>query len=97
MQESELDTQVASKGLRLFDRLREIRSPLIRDIRGLGLMVGIDLRTQVRPFLDRLADEGILALQASKTVLRLLPPLTISEDQLDEVANVLERVLPKET
>ncbi|MCP4896513.1 MAG: aminotransferase class III-fold pyridoxal phosphate-dependent enzyme, partial [bacterium] len=46
MQESELDTQVASKGLRLFDRLREIRSPLIRDIRGLGLMVGIDLRTQ---------------------------------------------------
>jgi acetylornithine/LysW-gamma-L-lysine aminotransferase len=93
MQEHNLEQQVAEKGRRLIDRLRAIRSPVVREVRGLGLMVGIDLRTRVRPYLDRLAQEGVLALPAGKTVLRLLPPLTIEEDQLAQVAEALERVL----
>ena len=74
-------------------RLGAIRSPRVRQVRGLGLMVGVELREKVRPHLDRLAAEGVRALPAGPNVLRLLPPLTIGEDDLDRVADAVERVL----
>jgi acetylornithine/LysW-gamma-L-lysine aminotransferase len=74
-------------------RLRRIESPVIEEVRGLGLMVGIQLRERVAPYLDALARSGVLALAAGPKVLRLLPPLTIDESDLEAVAEVLERVL----
>lgn len=62
----------------------------VREVRGLGLMLGIELRSRVTPLLKRLQARGILALPAGPTVLRLLPPLTISEG---EWATVIETVL----
>jgi acetylornithine/LysW-gamma-L-lysine aminotransferase len=72
-------------GSRLRARLREIRSPMIREVRGLGLLVGIELRSKVTPVLQRLQARGVLALPAGGMVLRLLPPLVISESDLDIV------------
>jgi len=74
-------------------RLRRIESPVIEEVRGLGLMVGIQLRERVAPYLDALARSGVLALAAGPKVLRLLPPLTIDERDLETVTEVLERVL----
>lgn len=73
-------------GRQLRARLREIRSPMIREVRGLGLLVGIELRSKVTPVLQRLQASGVLALPAGGTVLRLLPPLVISESDLETVA-----------
>jgi len=89
----DLAAQAARKGERLLSRLRAIASRRIREVRGLGLMVGIELRERCRPYLDRLADEGVLALPAGPTVIRLLPPLTISDENLETVGDALEKVL----
>jgi acetylornithine/LysW-gamma-L-lysine aminotransferase len=76
-------------------RLGEIQSPLVRDVRGLGLMVGIELKHKVAPYLDALLDRGVIALPAGLTVLRLLPPLVITYPQLDRVLDALRAVLAK--
>ncbi len=77
----------------LIGRLRRIESPLIREVRGLGLLVGVDLRVKVTPILQQLQARGVLALPAGGTVLRLLPPLVIEQTDLDRVAEAVEAVL----
>lgn len=58
--------------------------PIVRDIRGLGLMIAVELRTKVAPVLKSLMlNHGVIALPAGATVLRLLPPLVISEKDID--------------
>ncbi|MGQ9491931.1 MAG: aspartate aminotransferase family protein [Anaerolineae bacterium] len=88
-----LPQRAARLGEGLQARLRAINSPLIREVRGLGLMIGIDLRVKVTPILQRLQALGILALPAGPTVLRLLPPLVIAEEDLERVADAIEQVL----
>ena len=69
--------------------LQQLRNALagvevVRDIRGLGLMLAVELRTKVAPVLKSLmVDHGVLALPAGPTVLRLLPPLVITEEQIE--------------
>ena len=77
-------------GSYLLERLRELRAPVIREVRGLGLLVGIDLRVKVTPILQRLQALGVLALPAGSTVLRLLPPLVIEQEDLDRVVEAVQ-------
>jgi LysW-gamma-L-lysine/LysW-L-ornithine aminotransferase len=65
----------------------------VRELRGLGLLFGIELRNKVAPLLKALQARGVLALPAGITVLRLLPPLVISQDQLEQVATAIEDAL----
>ena len=58
--------------------------PAVREIRGLGLMIAVELRTKVAPVLKSLMlNHGVIALPAGPTVLRLLPPLVITESEID--------------
>jgi acetylornithine/LysW-gamma-L-lysine aminotransferase len=58
--------------------------PAVRDIRGLGLMIAVELRTKVAPVLKSLmVNHGVIALPAGPTVLRLLPPLVISDSEIN--------------
>ena len=84
---------VAEKGRHLQERLRAIDSEAILDIRGRGLMVGIAMRQKVRPYLEALAEQGVLALTAGPKVLRLLPPLVITEEELEQVVATLDDVV----
>ncbi len=94
LQDEDLAAQAAEKGAWLTERLRTIRSPRIREVRGLGLMIGIELKEKVAPHLQALQNEhGIIALNAGTTVLRLLPPLVINWDELERLALALEAVL----
>jgi len=95
MREENLPAQAAEKGAYLMERLRRIESPQVREVRGLGLMIGIELKGRVTPVLRKLMAHGVLALPAGPTVLRLLPPLVISHDELDEVVRAIEMVLTK--
>jgi acetylornithine/LysW-gamma-L-lysine aminotransferase len=81
-------------GATLIESVRALRSPDIREVRGLGLLVGIELRTKVTPILQRLQARGVLALPAGGTVLRLLPPLVISEPDLETVVAAIASSLP---
>jgi acetylornithine/LysW-gamma-L-lysine aminotransferase len=69
-------------------------APLVRDVRGRGLMIGIELRQKVGPYLDRLMREhAVVALLAGPTVLRLLPALVIDDRQVDRAVGAIAAVL----
>jgi acetylornithine/LysW-gamma-L-lysine aminotransferase len=86
----------ASLGEWALDQLRArlTDAPGVTEIRGRGLMIGIELRGRVTPVLQALQARGVLALVAGKTVLRLLPPLVITQDELAQVVDaVYETIL----
>ena len=88
-----LAERAATLGEHAMQRLRAMRSPLMREVRGRGLLIGIELTRRVQPYLETLCERGILALPAGPNVLRLLPPLVITETQLDHVLDVVEEIL----
>ena len=90
----DLPGQAAAKGAYLIERLKQIQSPNIREVRGLGLMVGIEMKQKVAPYIKALQEKKIIALNAGMTVIRLLPPLVISYEQLDHLSDILAKVLP---
>ena len=96
MKEEDLPRQALVKGAYLMDKLRKIDSPNIREVRGKGLMVGIEMKQKVTPILKTLQDKKIIALNAGMTVLRLLPPLVITYQQIDHLVDVLTEVLTAE-
>ena len=65
----------------------------VRQARGRGLMIGLELRGRVTPILKALQEQGVLALPAGLNTLRLLPPLIISREQLSVVAGAIDAVL----
>ena len=88
-----LEKQAEEKGTYLINELRRIDSLLIREVRGLGLIIGIELKQKVSPYLQEMSNLGLLALPAGMTVIRLLPPLVITYEQLDEVVKIIRQVL----
>jgi acetylornithine/LysW-gamma-L-lysine aminotransferase len=88
--------RAAQMGDLLLAKLRAAlaETPVVREVRGLGMMVGIDLRQKPGPYLKRLMDEhGVLALPAGASVLRLLPPLIASEQEIDLAVAAIAQVL----
>jgi LysW-gamma-L-lysine/LysW-L-ornithine aminotransferase len=93
IQEEDLPGQAAAKGAYLMEELKSLESPLVREVRGMGLMIGIELKQKVAPYLSALQERQILALNAGLTTIRLLPPLVITREQLDRVVTALKEVL----
>jgi acetylornithine/LysW-gamma-L-lysine aminotransferase len=88
-----LPQRAAKLGAQLMDGLKAIPSPLVREVRGLGLMVGVELKGKSAPYLAALAERGVLALSAGATVMRFLPPLVISTEEVDTVVEQVAEVL----
>ncbi len=80
-------------GVYFQERLSEINSPLIRDVRGIGLMIGVEMRMRVTPILQALMERGFMVLNAGGTVLRFLPPLTVTQVEIDALVTSLTEVL----
>jgi LysW-gamma-L-lysine/LysW-L-ornithine aminotransferase len=93
MKRERLDERAAAVGADLMRRLTAIRSDLIREVRGLGLMIGVELKEKARPYIQTLMEKGVLVLPSGLTVLRLLPPLTIPAGDVDFVVSALEETL----
>ena len=72
---------------------RSLRHPEICEIRGRGLLVGIEMRTRARPFCERLKELGLLCKETHDTTIRLAPPLVITKDELEWAASQLRKVL----
>ncbi|WEU40519.1 MAG: aspartate aminotransferase family protein [Candidatus Odinarchaeum yellowstonii] len=66
---------------------------LIKEIRGLGLMIAVELKTKAKPYVVRAVEERLLVLTSGMNILRLLPPLVITREQVEQVAERLNRVI----
>jgi acetylornithine/LysW-gamma-L-lysine aminotransferase len=93
MERDNLPARAARLGDKLLTDLRTIRNPLIREVRGRGLMVGVELRRRATQVLRALMGHGVLAMPAGSTVVRLLPPLVIEEEQLAQVVEAMAQAL----
>ena len=75
------------------EQLRELDSSKIREVRGLGLMLGIELKEKAGPYVQKLMEKGIIVLLAGATVIRLLPPLVITREEIDTVVGAIKEIL----
>ncbi|GGI44469.1 ornithine aminotransferase [Paenibacillus marchantiophytorum] len=80
-------------GTYFLQRLQKIQSPVIAEVRGRGLFIGIDLTVPARPYCEKLLAKGLLCKETHAHIIRLAPPLTITRDELDwawqQVSDVL--------
>lgn len=83
----------AAMGERLMAGLRAIPTDRVRDVRGVGLLIGLELKEKAAPIIAALRDEGVLTISAGATVIRFLPPLVIDAAQVDTVIATVSRVL----
>jgi len=88
-----LARNAADRGAQLHEGLRSIDSPKVREVRGLGLIQGIELKENAGLTLKTLQEQGVLALGAGPTVVRYLPPLVITAAQIEAVIDATRRAL----
>ncbi|MEX2046066.1 MAG: aspartate aminotransferase family protein [Chloroflexota bacterium] len=93
MRRLDLAARARERGAQLLEGLRAIRSDKVREVRGLGLLAGVELKENAGPTLRALQEQGVLALGAGPTVVRYLPPLVISAAQIDRVLAATAKVL----
>ncbi|MFQ9695427.1 MAG: aspartate aminotransferase family protein [Zhenhengia sp.] len=93
--ENGLMEHVQSVSKYLKDRLLKMqaKSEKIVEVRGMGLMIGIEIKEPVKPLLEKCMAKGLLAIGAGEKVIRLLPPLIITAKQVDEGIAILEELL----
>lgn len=85
--------QVKEKGEYLKNGILSIGSPNILGVRGMGLMLGIIVEDgKHAAYANKLIEKGVLALTAGKNAVRLLPPLTISKEEMDEALTIMKEV-----
>ena len=80
-------------GQHFLERLREIRSSNVKEVRGKGLWIGIELHTAARPYCEALKEEGLLCKETHDHVIRIAPPLTITREEIDWAVERIRKVL----
>ena len=86
--------EVREKGQYLRDRIAALGSPYVSGIRGMGLMLGVGVQGMTHKELkDRLMEKGLLCLTAGADTLRLLPPLVITREELDQGLDIMAEVM----
>ena len=89
----DLIAHAAAMGARFRAGIEALGSDRVREVRGLGLMLGIELKEKAAPIIAALRTEGLLTINAGATVIRFVPPLVITEAQVDEAVAIFGRVL----
>ena len=93
IEKEQLPARAAILGKYLKESLLKNKNPRIKEIRGLGLMIGIELHEKADPYVKTLMEKGVIVLLAGPSVLRLLPPLVITKEEIDVVVNKINEVL----
>jgi ornithine--oxo-acid transaminase len=91
------DEKLAERSLELgkyfLDQLKSIENPIIKEVRGRGLFIGVELSEEARPYCEQLKDEGLLCKETHDTVIRFAPPLIISKEEIDWAFEKIKKVL----
>lgn len=92
-----VDEKLAERSLELGEyfmgKLKEISNPMIKEIRGKGLFIGVELTEPARKYCEQLKEEGLLCKETHETVIRFAPPLVISKEELDWAIERIKKVL----
>ena len=96
--EDGLITNAETIGAKFFEGLKKLQEKhkIIREVRGKGLMIGIELKFEVKDILMEGIEKGVLLLYSGRNILRLLPPLVISEQDIEKVLDTLDLLLTNE-
>jgi len=95
LQEESLSEKARIQGEYFVSRLNQLKEAhkIVREVRGLGLMIGVETRFEVRDFILESIPRGVLVLDAGRNVLRFLPPLVITRPHIDRTIEVLDEVI----
>jgi ornithine--oxo-acid transaminase len=85
----------AELGAYFLSRLQTLRSWDLKEVRGRGLWIGIELHSAARPYCEALKDEGILCKETHDRVLRIAPPLTITREEIDWAFERIRKVIER--
>ncbi|MFP5112814.1 ornithine--oxo-acid transaminase [Bacillaceae bacterium C204] len=92
-----VDEKLAEKSLEhgeyFINKLKEIKNPIIKDIRGRGLFIGVELTQPARKYCEQLKEQGLLCKETHDTVIRFAPPLVISKEELDWAIERINNIL----
>jgi ornithine--oxo-acid transaminase len=91
--EEKMVERSAELGAYFLDRLRTLRSRDLREVRGRGLWIGIEMNSPARPYCEALKDEGILCKETHDRVIRIAPPLIITREEIDWAFERIQRVI----
>jgi acetylornithine/LysW-gamma-L-lysine aminotransferase len=96
--EEKLAARAATLGRHLMEMLEETHKKygIIREVRGMGLMIGVECRFDIYNILMGTQSKGVIILDAGRNILRFLPPLVITEEQLDRAATIVDQVIGEE-
>ena len=91
--EEDLATRSLELGTYMMDELKRIKNPMIKEVRGKGLFIGVELTESARPYCEALKERGLLCKETHENVIRFAPPLIIEKKDLDWALEQIHNVL----
>jgi ornithine--oxo-acid transaminase len=93
--DEKLPERSAELGGYFLEKLRTLRSPDLKEVRGRGLWIGIELHSLARPYCEALKEEGLLCKETHDRVIRIAPPLVITRQEIDWAFERIKKVIEK--
>lgn len=93
LEEEKLTERSLELGNYFIEKLQEIKNPLIKEVRGRGLFIGVELTGPARPYCEQLKELGLLCKETHDTVIRFAPPLVITKEELDWAIERITQIL----
>lgn len=93
IEEEKLSERSLELGEYFLDQLKAIKNPVIKEIRGRGLFIGVELTEAARPYCEALKETGLLCKETHDTVIRFAPPLIITKEEIDWAIKKIKNVL----
>ncbi|RIU90698.1 ornithine--oxo-acid transaminase [Oceanobacillus picturae] len=93
LEEENLAGRSLELGNYMMDELKSIQNPIIKEVRGKGLFIGVELTESARPYCEQLKEKGLLCKETHENVIRFAPPLTIKKEDLDWAIGHIKEVL----
>ena len=93
--DEKLPERSAELGAYFLEKLRTLRSPDLKEVRGRGLWIGVELHSKARPYCEALKEVGILCKETHDHVIRIAPPLTITQEEIDWAFERIKKVIEK--
>ena len=82
----------SNMGKYFLGELQKVKSPKIKEVRGVGLMIGLELTENVTPYLKKMQDKGLIAASSNSDTIRFLPPITVNKKEINQALKIVQEV-----